>query len=91
MAGNRLSICGLIGYMWGNQPMGDPTKFKKLEMEYQKPIEEILVEKLNTLGNIAEVARDIDISYDKVFHKIKKLGIRQLPARWEMPEPEHAD
>lgn len=67
------------------------SKFKQLETEYGKPIAEILVEKLNEVGDIAKLARDLDMAYDNVFAKVKACGIQKDPPRWYLPEAEHAE
>ena len=70
--------------------MAYPSKFRELEVIHGKPIGEILVERLNELEDISKVAREIDMSYDSVYGKVKELGIVKDPPRWRLPEVSHA-
>lgn len=72
--------------------MAYPSKFKRLEAEHGKPVAEILVNKLNEHdGKIALVAKDLDITYAKLYDKIQECGLIKTPARWSLPEAEHAE
>lgn len=71
--------------------MAYPSKFKRLETQYGRPIAEILVDKLNEHdGNITSVAREFEMTYSKVYDKIRECGLVKSPARWSLPEAEHA-
>lgn len=71
--------------------MAYPSKFKALEEQYGMSIGEILVMKLNELGNIVQVSRNIGMSYDLVYAKVRDCGIVKKPAEWTLPETEHAN
>lgn len=68
--------------------MARESKFVKLEREYGKPIEEILIEKLNRLGSIEKLAADIDVTVAHTSRKLKSLGVKKHPT-WTAPEAEH--
>lgn len=70
--------------------MARKSKFEMLAERYDKPIEEILIEKLNRLGTIEKLAADIDVTVAYTSRKLKQLGIRKQPA-WTAPEAEHAE
>jgi hypothetical protein len=70
--------------------MARESKFTKLERQYGKPIEEILVEKLNRLGTIEKLAADIDVTVAHTSRTLKRLGVKKQPT-WSAPEVEHAD
>lgn len=70
--------------------MAYPSKFKALEQEYGKGIAEILVEELNELQDISAVARKFGMRYATIYDKVRECGIQKQPARWSLPEVEHA-
>lgn len=71
--------------------MAYPSKFKELERKEGKPLGRILVERLNRVGNIAQLAVDINMGYDSVFRKVKALRIEADPPHWRLPEDQEAN
>lgn len=70
--------------------MARESKFARLERQYGKPIEEILVEKLNRLGTIEKLAADINVTVAYTSRTLKRLGVKKQPT-WTVPEAEHAE